>query len=108
MESQMAKNNFVKNNFSEKYRVEDGSKFQLKDWETSSGEKIDEDEAEDQLEEIVEQISDLQNILYADNKWSLLLIFKRWMQQGKTLQSKTYCRVSIRRGVKCMLLAARP
>jgi len=79
----MAKNNISKNNFSKKYRVADSSKFQLKDWETAPDEKINENDAEEELKDIVEEISDLQNVLYADNKWSLLLIFQAMDAAGK-------------------------
>ncbi len=79
----MAKNNIGKNNFSKKYRVDDGGKFQLKDCKTAPDEKINENEAEAELKEMVEEISDLQNVLYADNKWSLLLIFQAMDAAGK-------------------------
>ncbi|MDY0273280.1 MAG: polyphosphate kinase 2 family protein [Advenella sp.] len=79
----MAKNNIGKNNFSKIYRVDNGSKFQLKDWKTAPDEKINDNDAEDELKEMVEEISDLQNVLYADNKWSLLLIFQAMDAAGK-------------------------
>lgn len=79
----MAKNNKGKRNFSKKYRVTEGGQFQLRNCKTAPDEKINENDAEAMLKEMVDEISDLQNILYADNKWSLLLIFQAMDAAGK-------------------------
>lgn len=76
-------NNDFKENFSERYRITDGSQFKLAECSTAPAFKIDNGEAKEALEEIVEEISELQNILYADNKWSLLLVFQAMDAAGK-------------------------
>ncbi|ETF00437.1 polyphosphate:nucleotide phosphotransferase [Advenella kashmirensis W13003] len=69
--------------FSEQFRISDGKKFSLKKYDTDPGSKVDKKDAEKRLGQYVEDISDLQNILYADNRWSLLLIFQAMDAAGK-------------------------
>lgn len=69
--------------FSEQFRISDGKKFSLKKYDTVPGSKVDKKDAEKRLGQYVEDISDLQNILYADNRWSLLLIFQAMDAAGK-------------------------
>lgn len=69
--------------FSEQFRISDGKKFSLKKYDTDPGSKVDKKDAEKRLSQYVEDISDLQNILYADNRWSLLLIFQAMDAAGK-------------------------
>ena len=66
------------------YRVTNGARFRLKDadpeetrWAESMG------EAQDMLEKGVERLAELQERLYADNRWSLLLIFQAMDAAGK-------------------------
>ena len=69
--------------FSEQFRISDGKKFSLKKYNTDPGSKVDKKDAQKRLGQYVEDISDLQNILYADNRWSLLLIFQAMDAAGK-------------------------
>ncbi|WP_083331911.1 PPK2 family polyphosphate kinase [Pelistega sp. MC2] len=70
-------------NISAKYRVENGKKFDLSECPVSPGFDVDEKEAAEILEDIVKQIAKQQMVLYADNKWSLLLVFQAMDAAGK-------------------------
>jgi len=69
-----------------KYRVTDGEKFRLKDYDTKDdlglGDR-EEDTAKDILKLGVETLSKMQDILYAQDKWALLLIFQAMDAAGK-------------------------
>lgn len=69
--------------FSCRFSVTDGKKFSLKDWLTLTEELPPEEEVEALLKQRVKEISDLQNVLYADHKWSVLLIFQAMDAAGK-------------------------
>jgi PPK2 family polyphosphate:nucleotide phosphotransferase len=68
--------------FAHDYRVKDGSKFRLKDFDPADADKIKED-ADEMLAAGVQRMSDLQVKLYAQNRWSLLLIFQAMDAAGK-------------------------
>jgi PPK2 family polyphosphate:nucleotide phosphotransferase len=66
------------------YRVTKGAKFRLKDVDPGEKGKIkSRDEAEELLAESVKLMSDMQAKLYAQEKWSLLLIFQAIDAAGK-------------------------
>ena len=68
------------------YCVEDGDKFRLKDFDPDdTGEFTDADKtgAAEALRLGVEALAELQNRLYAHNRWSLLLIFQAMDAAGK-------------------------
>jgi PPK2 family polyphosphate:nucleotide phosphotransferase len=66
------------------YRVTDSKKFSLKDFDPAETGKLDsKDEAKDLLEKSVAALSELQEKLYACNKWGLLLIFQAMDAAGK-------------------------
>lgn len=69
-----------------RYRVENGAKFRLKDFEPGDtadfGAKF-EDEAGDLLQRSTERLSELQDKLYAQDRWGLLLIFQALDAAGK-------------------------
>lgn len=69
--------------FSCRFSVTDGKKFSLKDWLTLPDDLPPEDEVEQLLKQRVKEISDLQNVLYADHKWSVLLVFQAMDAAGK-------------------------
>jgi PPK2 family polyphosphate:nucleotide phosphotransferase len=70
--------------YSKDYRVTKGKKFQLKDIDPADTGKIKlEDEAKVLLAESIKHMSDLQAKLYAQEKWSLLLIFQAMDAAGK-------------------------
>lgn len=66
------------------YRAPTGQKIRLKRWPTAVAPLYrDEDDYEAQLATQVERLSELQNLLYAHNRYSLLLIFQAMDAAGK-------------------------
>ena len=66
------------------YRVDKSEKFRLKDVDTGATGKLkSSEEAKDLLAESVKLMSDLQEKLYAQERWSLLLIFQAMDAAGK-------------------------
>jgi PPK2 family polyphosphate:nucleotide phosphotransferase len=74
----------VVSDFSKPYRVDDGRKFRLKDFNPadSSGVKSKK-AAEKELPRGVERLSELQGELYAQDRWAILLIFQAMDAAGK-------------------------
>jgi PPK2 family polyphosphate:nucleotide phosphotransferase len=69
---------------SERYRVDDGKKFHLKDFEADDTWKLkSKEQAEKLLEHSLEKLSELQGRLYAQNEWALLLVFQAMDAAGK-------------------------
>jgi len=76
--------------FSKKYRVEDGDGFQLDKYSTDPSVDLgpeDKPMMQQNLQVGVDALADLQDILYAQDKWSLLLIFQAMDAAGKTERS---------------------
>jgi len=70
--------------FAHSYRVEDGDKFQLKDCDPGDTWKFKTDaNAGELLARGVKMMSELQERLYAQDRWSLLLIFQAMDAAGK-------------------------
>jgi PPK2 family polyphosphate:nucleotide phosphotransferase len=68
----------------EPYRVEDGSKFRLKDFDPCDTGKIHSKErAEQLLAQGIASLAELQDKLYAQNHWGVLLIFQAMDAAGK-------------------------
>lgn len=66
------------------YRVTKGASFRLRDIDPGDTRDLDSrEQAQQWLEDGVEQISTLQETLYADNRWALLLIFQAMDAAGK-------------------------
>ena len=66
------------------YRIDDGKHFKLKDFDPAdTGPCKSEDEAKDHLQKYVERMEELQAKLYAQDSWSLLLIFQAMDAAGK-------------------------
>jgi PPK2 family polyphosphate:nucleotide phosphotransferase len=67
------------------FRVKDGSKFRLDDVDPKDtlGLDIDKNEAKAILEADIKRLRDLQERLYADARWSLLVIFQAMDAAGK-------------------------
>jgi PPK2 family polyphosphate:nucleotide phosphotransferase len=66
------------------FLVPSNSDVRLADYDSAySGEFLDRDEAEDELEENVERLQDLQNVLYAENKHALLIVLQARDAGGK-------------------------
>jgi PPK2 family polyphosphate:nucleotide phosphotransferase len=68
-----------------RYRLRDGRKFRLKDWDPAdtAGLSIEKDEAKALLAEGIERLQDLHGKLYAEDRWSLLLVFQAMDAAGK-------------------------
>jgi len=66
------------------YRVEDGSKFRLKDFDPADTGDIDsKEEAERLLAQGIASLAELQDKLYAQDRWAVLLIFQAMDAAGK-------------------------
>lgn len=69
---------------SKTYRIEDGSKFRLKDFDPGdTGRMKSKERAEAELPRGVELLSELQDKLYAQNRWAVLVIFQAMDAAGK-------------------------
>jgi PPK2 family polyphosphate:nucleotide phosphotransferase len=72
--------------FVEPYRIRDGRRFRLKDvdpGDTARIESADQDLAKEWLQRGIEQLAEFQDMLYAQDRWSLLLIFQAMDAAGK-------------------------
>jgi PPK2 family polyphosphate:nucleotide phosphotransferase len=70
--------------FARDYRVTKGAKFRLKDFDPGQTAKLEsKDEADSLLAASVKLMSEMQAKLYAQEKWSLLLIFQAMDAAGK-------------------------
>ncbi len=67
----------------DRYWVSHGKKFRLKDVDPTDTWDADEEDAKKLLGQAVEEASDLQERLYADGKWAVLLIFQAMDAAGK-------------------------
>jgi PPK2 family polyphosphate:nucleotide phosphotransferase len=66
------------------YRIEDGRHFRLKDFDPGdTGEFRSKEDAQDELEAGVAQLRDLQDKLYAQERWAVLLILQGIDAAGK-------------------------
>jgi len=69
---------------SKPYRIEDGSKFRLKDFDPGETSRMkSKKRAEEELVRGVERLSELQDKLYAQDRWALLVIFQAMDAAGK-------------------------
>jgi PPK2 family polyphosphate:nucleotide phosphotransferase len=72
--------------FSKPFRVTDGDDFRLKDVDPGDTMKLkskDKDEAKEMLAQGVDVLAELQDMLYAQDKWAVLLIFQAMDAAGK-------------------------
>jgi PPK2 family polyphosphate:nucleotide phosphotransferase len=72
--------------FSKQYCVEDGDGFKLKDYETKASFNLGDEGkplANQALQIGVEALAAMQDVLYAQDKWSLLLVFQAMDAAGK-------------------------
>jgi PPK2 family polyphosphate:nucleotide phosphotransferase len=66
------------------YRIDDGKHFRLKDFDPADTGRWDSQEsATEKLQKDIERMADLQNKLYAQDQWSVLLIFQAMDAAGK-------------------------
>jgi PPK2 family polyphosphate:nucleotide phosphotransferase len=70
---------------SRRYRIRDGGKFHLKKWDPkdTADLSIEKNDAKAMLAEGVERLADLNGKLYAQDRWSVLLIFQAMDAAGK-------------------------
>jgi len=70
--------------FAKPYRVTSGKKFRLKDYDPGDSGGLDSKEkASSALKEGVERLAELQDRLYAQDRWALLLVFQAMDAAGK-------------------------
>ena len=71
--------------FAKLYRVDDPDSFRLKDWDPGDTNNLDieKKDAKELLAEGVKRLSDLQERLYAQDRWAVLLIFQAMDAAGK-------------------------
>jgi PPK2 family polyphosphate:nucleotide phosphotransferase len=73
-----------KEKLAQKYRVEDGKGFKLKDFDPGDTDGWDsKEQAAKELQQGVDRTAELQDMLYAQDKWALLLIFQAMDAAGK-------------------------
>lgn len=77
-----------------------GRQYSVSDFDPSFIGELSKQDAKGQLTKNVEKLSELQSMLYAQNRYSILIIFRLWTQPEKTGQSNTSCPVSIRKDAK--------
>src|SRR5579871_1059352 len=66
------------------FRVDHGKHFRLKDFDpTNAGSIHDKDKAEEILQKDILQLADMQDKLYAQDQWAVLLIFQAMDAAGK-------------------------
>src|SRR5688572_29599044 len=63
--------------------VRNGSNFKLKDYPTDYKAGISKEDGKEAFEDIRDKLSELQDMLYAQNKFSLLLVFQAMDAAGK-------------------------
>ena len=73
------------------FRIDRPDKFRLADHDPAEccGLSIEKEDAKAMLSEGVERLAELQEKLYANNKWSVLLIFQPWMPPARIASSST-------------------
>jgi PPK2 family polyphosphate:nucleotide phosphotransferase len=70
--------------FSKRYRVDNGRKFRLKDFDPGDSSGLESKKrAQKELPRGVERLSELQDKLYAQDRWAILLIFQAMDAAGK-------------------------
>jgi PPK2 family polyphosphate:nucleotide phosphotransferase len=71
--------------FAKLYRVDDPDNFRIKDWDPGDTNHLDIEKkgAKELLEEGVKRLSELQERLYAQDRWAVLLIFQAMDAAGK-------------------------
>jgi PPK2 family polyphosphate:nucleotide phosphotransferase len=65
------------------YRVESGKHFKLKDFDPADTAHCKKEDCEDGLQKDIQRMAELQDKLYAQDRWSVLLIFQAMDAAGK-------------------------
>ncbi|TWI98149.1 Polyphosphate:AMP phosphotransferase [Mucilaginibacter frigoritolerans] len=66
-----------------KFKVTNGEKFSLKDYDTADTVNLKKEETEAELKELIKKTAALQSALYADNRYALLILFQAMDAGGK-------------------------
>ena len=67
-----------------RYRIENGDGFRLKDWDPADTASLDDKAiAKEALVDSVARLAEMQDVLYAQDRWSVLLIFQAMDAAGK-------------------------
>jgi PPK2 family polyphosphate:nucleotide phosphotransferase len=66
-----------------KFKVTNGEKFSLKDYDTADTINLKKEETEAKLKELIKKTAELQSALYADNRYALLILFQAMDAGGK-------------------------
>ena len=66
-----------------KFKITNGHKFSLAEFDTSYSGSLKKEDSKTILDELIEQTAALQSTLYADNRYSLLIIFQAMDAAGK-------------------------
>jgi PPK2 family polyphosphate:nucleotide phosphotransferase len=69
--------------FVDRYRIEKGEAFRLKEYDPGDTHDLQKDDAKDLLAKGVKRLSELQEKLYASDRWSLLAVFQAMDAAGK-------------------------
>ncbi|WP_462265578.1 polyphosphate kinase 2 family protein [Mucilaginibacter sp.] len=70
-------------NIIEKFKVTDGKKFSLKNYDTGFTGGFKKEDADSVLSDLIKEIADLQTELYAANQYALLILFQAMDAAGK-------------------------
>src|SRR5262249_56435785 len=79
------------------FRIETGKDFRLNDFDPGETCGLDKGEAADLLQRGIKWLAEKQEMLYAQDRWALLLILQGMDAGAKTARSSTSCRASILR-----------
>jgi len=75
---------------SKPYRIDHGKKFRLKDFDPGATAQIrSKEHAKELLEKSIAEMADLQDKLYAEDRWAVLSSFRRWTPPEKMARSST-------------------
>src|SRR5664280_2247550 len=80
------------------FRFDGSGKFHLRSHKTDEKGGLDKDKAEKILEANRLRLNDFQERLYAQDRWSLLVILQGMDAAGKDSASRAFSKASIRRG----------
>jgi PPK2 family polyphosphate:nucleotide phosphotransferase len=68
----------------QRYRIEHGKKFRLKDFDPADTQGLDlKEEANQFLQDGIQRLSDMQQKLYAEDRWALLIVLQAMDSAGK-------------------------
>ena len=82
-----------------------GKEHHVSDFNPSFTADMSKQDAKEQLVQNIEKLSELQSMLYAQDRYSVLVIFQAMDAAGKDGTIKHVMSVSIRKGVRCTPLS---